>query len=107
MVAEYWTAKSALFSSTYDPITASGKQCAEDTALRPSVSRTGAAFVELTSPVRLKCDDRRRSLMHHFTRTSTKPVNQAHPMTSDRSSTIPLSRLGQGMLLRLWTITSE
>jgi alpha-amylase len=44
VVAEYWTAKSALFPSTYDPITAGGIQRAEDTALRPSISRTDSVL---------------------------------------------------------------
>lgn len=107
VVAECWTEKSVLFPSAYDQPHDSGIKRAEDTAQHPSVSRTGEAIIELTSLERLKCDDRQRSLMYHFMRTFTEPVSQAHPMTSDGSSTIPWSQLGQGMLLRLWTITSE
>lgn len=81
--------KVSIVPSAYHQLRDSGIQRTEDTALHPSVSRTSKAIVELTSLVWLKCDDRRRSLMYHFTRTFTEPASQAHRMTSDGSSTIP------------------
>lgn len=54
-MAECWTARSALFSSAHDKIADGEIQCAEDGAIHPSVSRTGAAFVQRTLLAKLKC----------------------------------------------------
>ena len=93
VVAEYWTAKSALFPSASDPITNSGIQRGEDTALHPSMSRTGTAFVELTSPVGLK--------MRRQTAFFDVPLHENFHQASKSGSSYDLRRILDNSLVAI------